>query len=341
MFICQRTGGICARTVNPLDSHGFVVTPAQFVPPLSVPVVISAPVGIGHKAKNLSPDVTSIQRALDLIHPKDGGALPTLVIDGICGPKTKAAIQKFQLKHFGWKGADGLIEPDKQTLHKLNELLAQVVQQPLTMENLILLWGLPVAIVMGDIGRSFSQARSWILAAQAALISPGGAGLLGKHFLLPQQANPASAFSHISAILDRMQKVFQRPGGLWGSNAFQPEPILAASDNRAWTTAGGFFRMGQSVRAKHTQTGQTVVIRSDTIYVTPIFPLLRTIERSFVIVHELAHFVSQKPEITDHGYYHLGTAQVLPPKERLENADTFAMLTFEAATGSSTSPRLG
>jgi hypothetical protein len=242
------------------------------------------------------------------------------------------------LKHFGWKGADGLIEPGKQTLAKVNELLAKVVQTPPTMEDLIRAWGLPVEIVLTDTSNSFHQARGWILAARAALISPGGAGLLSRHFLLQQQPNPAAAFQHISLTFDRMQQVFRRPGGLWGAEAFQPEPVFAASDNRAWTTAGGFFKMGQSARAKNKQTGQTVVIRFDTIYVTLIFPLLRGIERSYVVVHELAHFVSQSPEITDKGYYHKGTAQGLSARDRLENADTFAMFAFEAATGSSISP---
>lgn len=38
------------------------------------------------------------------------------------GPKTNGAIQSFQLKHFGWSGADGRVDPGRQTLAKLNEL---------------------------------------------------------------------------------------------------------------------------------------------------------------------------------------------------------------------------
>src|SRR5262249_54727349 len=44
-----------------------------------------------------------------------------LEVDGNCGPKTKAAIQAFQLKQFGWSLADGRVDPYKQTIGRLND----------------------------------------------------------------------------------------------------------------------------------------------------------------------------------------------------------------------------
>ncbi|MPZ21794.1 MAG: hypothetical protein GEV06_28510, partial [Luteitalea sp.] len=83
-------------------------------------IAITASVGInGANQKN---DVMVIQRALNDVPPDQGRPEPPLVVDGICGPKTKKGIQAFQLKHFGWKGADGRVDPDKQTIAKLNEL---------------------------------------------------------------------------------------------------------------------------------------------------------------------------------------------------------------------------
>jgi hypothetical protein len=55
------------------------------------------------------------------VHPKQGGPQPLLEVDGICGKKTRSAIQRFQLHHFGWSGADGRVDPHQQTLAKLNE----------------------------------------------------------------------------------------------------------------------------------------------------------------------------------------------------------------------------
>src|SRR5687768_4602782 len=85
-------------------------------------VTITASVGIG--GVNRDPDVRKIQQALNDIPASEGRATPILVVDGACGPLTKDAIQQFQLKHFGWKGADGRVDTDGQTIAKLNELRA-------------------------------------------------------------------------------------------------------------------------------------------------------------------------------------------------------------------------
>ena len=71
---------------------------------------------------NRANDVITVQELLNGVTPAQGGPAPSLAVDGICGPLTKKAIQAFQLEHFGWKGADGRVDPGQQTLAKLNEL---------------------------------------------------------------------------------------------------------------------------------------------------------------------------------------------------------------------------
>src|SRR5687767_11994365 len=83
-------------------------------------IAISASVGIN--GVNRPNDVATIQSALNDVPADQGRPAPPLKVDGICGPKTKNGIQSFQLKHFGWKGADGRVDPDQQTIAKLNEL---------------------------------------------------------------------------------------------------------------------------------------------------------------------------------------------------------------------------
>jgi len=81
---------------------------------------ISASVGrMG--GKNRRPDVLTVQDLLNRVPPHQGGPVPPLVVDGLCGSKTIKAIQKFQLHHFGWRGADGRVDPNGQTHTKLNE----------------------------------------------------------------------------------------------------------------------------------------------------------------------------------------------------------------------------
>lgn len=78
-------------------------------------------------AGNDPADVWLIQRALNDIPVAKGGPSVPLVLDGIAGPKTQGAIQKFQLKWFGWPGADSRVDPDGQTLTKINEHNAGVI----------------------------------------------------------------------------------------------------------------------------------------------------------------------------------------------------------------------
>lgn len=85
---------------------------------------------VGLNGINRSADVVTVQELLNKVPPDKGGPQPLLVVDGISGPKTRAAIQKFQLHHFGWKGADSRVDPGQQTLAKLNEFDTVPVPPP-------------------------------------------------------------------------------------------------------------------------------------------------------------------------------------------------------------------
>ncbi len=76
---------------------------------------------VGENGINRYDDVVTIQELLNQIDPTEGGASPKLVVDGKCGAKTKEAIQKFQLKQFGWKLADGRVDPGGPALQRMNE----------------------------------------------------------------------------------------------------------------------------------------------------------------------------------------------------------------------------
>ena len=84
---------------------GFIAMPTvgSCVPVLTLaggsgPIAISKPVGQGGLARNLPDDVRTIQDALNQVTVKGrpGGPMPFLVVDGIKGPKTQAAILNFQ-----------------------------------------------------------------------------------------------------------------------------------------------------------------------------------------------------------------------------------------------------
>jgi hypothetical protein len=77
---------------------------------------------VGLRGANRRDDVLTIQNLLNRIDPAKGGPTVKLDPDGRAGTKTNGAIQRFQLEHFGFKGADGRVDPGGRTLAKLNEL---------------------------------------------------------------------------------------------------------------------------------------------------------------------------------------------------------------------------
>ncbi len=80
---------------------------------------------VGRAGANRKPVVLTIQDLLNQVPSAKGGAAPKLKLDGLRGAKAERAFSTFQLKHLGWKGADGLVEPQRQTIAKLNELTAK------------------------------------------------------------------------------------------------------------------------------------------------------------------------------------------------------------------------
>lgn len=76
--------------------------------------IISAPVGKG--GVNIDGDVRLVQRLLNDARARSAQA-PMLIVDGIVGPKTIAAITDFQRRHSGV--ADGRVDTNGPTIRAL------------------------------------------------------------------------------------------------------------------------------------------------------------------------------------------------------------------------------
>ncbi|MEZ5422116.1 MAG: hypothetical protein R2682_03350 [Pyrinomonadaceae bacterium] len=92
-------------------------------------ITISDKVGPSGQYPNIPVDVNKIANALNRISVADGGTLgasPDKRLDetsGIVTEKLLTGIQTFQLKQFGWPGADRRVFPGGQTITRINELL--------------------------------------------------------------------------------------------------------------------------------------------------------------------------------------------------------------------------
>ncbi len=77
---------------------------------------ISGSVGIN--GKNAKADVLTVQTLLNQARGKTGGPPAPIGTDGVFGPETAGAINRFQSRNFGW--ADGRVDPNGRTLTTLN-----------------------------------------------------------------------------------------------------------------------------------------------------------------------------------------------------------------------------
>jgi hypothetical protein len=295
-------------------------------------IIISGSVGI--YGYNYPEDTNKIQDALNQVPAEQGGVSPKLKVDSKCGPKTKQAIQNFQLKHFGWKGADGLIDPGKQTLAKLNEILGRTAA-PAKLPNPVPASVIQSALSMVKAAQTNLLAASLVLDENkiAATSLPSFSRetrmhLLNKHFSVDQARSRRHAFDTIKNKYDRMLQIFMHPGFLWGSAIFQSDPLNLLA--HAYTYSGGYFKQGQ------TQYYRGVKVRLDSVYLCEKFYThLDHSGQSFAIVHELAHFVGMHDEIDDYAYNRGSGAKVRSLSADLKylNAECYANFAYEAKNG--------
>lgn len=313
---------------------------ASVLPPSDQLIKIDLPVGAGFKAKNLKSDVRTIQESLNKISPLNGGPKVPLAVDGICGPKTNKAIFDFQFKQFEAKGADTLIEPGKQTIQRINQIL---------FSNLPVDPSVNVIIRAKLVSHLDIVARA-IQAAQANLmlaLVPGG-GLFGgpandrvnRHFAL-DKLNPAKrepTIRNILQVFNKYQECLLLPLeldlGFLGAGAFVADKT---GDPRiAFAFPNGFFRKGEIDPARN--------IPRDRIHLgrRAFFALTDSEFCAFIMLHEMAHFVGfpDRSFIRDNGrgWFTDSTISALSVEERLHNADSYATFATECRTRSSVKP---
>ena len=308
------------------------------LPPSDQMIRIDLPVGSGYLAKNLDSDVRTIQAALNQISPIHGGPTIPLEVDGLCGPLTNSAIWNFQYKQFKTQGADGVIEPGKQTIQRINQFLfSNAPVDPAANEEI----RARVVQHLGLVTHSVQAANACVLMANAPLGRiEMGQGIandrLDRHFALNQLSAAAreQAIRDIHGVFTMFSNVLLMPGAL-GTGAFEADPI---GDARiAYTFGNGYFLQGQVHPEKK--------IPLDRIYLgrRAFFAIEDSAFCAFIMLHEMGHFVGFPggKHIRDNGrgWFTDTTISALPVEKRLLNADSYATFAVECRTGDTIRPQ--
>lgn len=295
------------------------------------PIAISKPVGEGPLARNVADDVRTIQEALNQVTVKGevGGPMPFLVVDGIKGPKTQAAILNFQRMQVKGIIPDGLIEPGKQTILRLNEIVAPISKFDL---NAKLAGTLP--LVRAGLAESVRNVAAVITGGPGASVAEDR---LNRHFRI-NTLNPSAqseARLNLFETYSEMALVVNRPDlfDMFGAvEAFDVDPGNAKI---ALTTVQGVFEPsivdGEDNPARHIRLGLGFFA-----------PTVSTDFAAFILIHELAHFTSRRDgqiiEDNGRGWFDDTFIKPLTAAQRLLNADSYASFAQECRTGSSARP---
>jgi hypothetical protein len=305
-------------------------------------VVISASVGVN--GKNLSNDVVKIQEALNKVPQNQGGTLPLLVVDGVCGSKTKNAIKNFQLHHFGFPGADGRIDPDKQTIAKLNQVLFSNSPKLDPVNDAALLAALTANFSLVQQGVRAANAN--ILRAKVVVDAPDNLPSFGgtraekmdrvnRHFKIDSfpKAQRSQELNRIGQVFEFMNRIVNFPLFFDGKGFFE---LDTSGDPRiAFTFGNGFFRPGevsdQGIRKDTMHFGK----RSISAIGIPDFV-------AFIMTHEMAHFIGLPGGTfigdSGRGWFDDPIMQNLSLRQRIESADPYASFAHECRTGDSSRP---
>jgi len=305
-------------------------------------VVISASVGVN--GRNFSDDVIKIQEALNKVPQNQGGTLPLLVVDGICGSKTNNAIRNFQLHHFGFSGADGRIDPDKQTIIKLNQVLFSNSPKLDPIDDSSFLAALLANFALVQQGVRAANANilraKVVVNADDNIPSFGGSraekmARLNRHFKIDSfpRNQRSQELDRVGQVFEFMNRIVNFPLFFDGKGFFE---LDTSGDPRiAFTFANGFFRPGEvsenGVRKDTMHFGK----RAITAVGIPDFV-------AFIMTHEMAHFIGLPGGtfIGDNGrgWFDDPIMQKLSLRERLESADPYAGFAHECRTGDSSRP---
>jgi len=274
-------------------------------------IVIDRSVGQG--GANDAKDVFNIQYGLDQVPPIDGGPTPPLKIDGICGPKTIGAIRDFQLKQFGWSGADGRVDPGRQTIRRLNEKRQRWIQPHLPPSLATDGW------LLADLLRHVPHTRSCVQAAienvRSAKVRGAGTMLVEKHYRIG--GNPAG-LNRIEEAYSLMLKVLDRPDHYCTLDTTDEGEGISTV---AFARLGGFFLPDSAGKIKFRRGAWVASGIQDFA--------------AFVFIHEMRHFVEGSSDIGHHGKGWVTDPGMLRlrPDQTVFNCDTYAGFALEARNG--------
>ena len=296
-------------------------------------VVISAAVGAGSPPRvvNRNADVRAIQNALNKFEPIDGGPDPKLVVDGLIGPKTKAAIHQFQKKfNLHPKSStvpDDIVDPEGPTIRRLRKGPGAIPDLPGEF-----------AARIPRLTEIITAARAVLLLAKTFIRPPGGVPGLGTGKGSAQKVDRHFHTSKLRDPVTRLNEIDSIYLGMLTAIGFIPQGVILAQNEPPRVAEGAFmftFMGGNRLRIRKPNEPAPTFEGLDvtSIYLCPRARTLNPDGFVYAMTHELAHFVGPTDNgIGDNAYFHKTPDKYrnLSPIFAFQNADCYSQFAFDA-----------
>ena len=322
------------------------------------------PIGgsVGKGGTNNKADVRAVQVFLNSTPPQNGGPAFLLAEDGIVGPKTQAAIDKFQTKVL--PRPDGRIDSHGPTIKALTALICDSPSVPAGRLGLDGRPGQaagspstpptpaqtgPGMVVEGkqilkDLERTLLLLRFKLLHQ-----TPTTMAWLNKHFETAKVKVTSNDASTLLRIVSAIHFQVSRANafGAQGIDSIIMFDPKADPDVIAWTVRGG-DKLSTKQFQIYVEKGVNIKAPGHTVFLGPIFANQPApVEKQWTVIHEMCHFVGARDgtglEINDNAYAFEGHFLTIGKFFKLHNAESISLMILEFAVGTAAivaTPRL-
>ena len=317
--------------------------------------VTDRPIGssVGAGGINAKADTLMVQQLLNSVPREEGGPDLLLAEDGLIGPRTQAAINKFQKKVL--PKPDGRIDPGGPTIKALSSVICDSPAVPLGRLGLVaqpnqISGGPPApasntkatrikALSNGNQVLIQLKPRLALLGQKLTHQLPPTVAFCNKHFATGNSKVTSAEIAFINGLVGAtLFHVARRSatGILPIKNVIEFDP---RGDISGYTVHGGDKLSTKEFQIYVDDKGKPLKLPGQTIFLTSKFARKTGFDIHLTVLHEMAHFVGPRAgtgiEIDDHDGTYVTSPKLLQltKLQKLHNAEIIALFMLEACVG--------
>lgn len=315
--------------------------------------VTDGPIGgsVGARGANAKADVLLVQELLNSVPPENGGPALLLAEDGIVGPKTQAAINRFQSKVL--PHPDGRIDINGPTIKALSGLICD---SPAILPGRLGLIARPnqaaghppaPPATGGSVATQATaeakqilkdlEPRIMLLRFKLTHQFPPTVAFCNKHFATGASKIAPSEIDFVNRLVAAIHFHVARFNA-FGIQLIENVILFDPKDNvnLGWTVRGG-NKLSTKQFQIYAEKGKTIKAPGQSVFVTNGFANQAPIDKKWTVLHEMTHFVGPRDgtgiQIDDHAYASGGKFLSLSKFQKLHNAETISLFMLEACEG--------